>query len=107
MLAGLVAFTSANNEQIKDAEQIGINVYSWNDFLKMVGKENLQYSFTIQTAKIGSNVCDIMYVLIKPSIPVLHFRERINQLNLVLRNQMIHAPSCTQVEQVGNPKVLC
>uniref|UniRef100_A0A452XW33 AMP-dependent synthetase/ligase domain-containing protein n=1 Tax=Aegilops tauschii subsp. strangulata TaxID=200361 RepID=A0A452XW33_AEGTS len=34
-LKALVAFTSANNEQIKDAEQIGMKVYSWNDFLKM------------------------------------------------------------------------
>uniref|UniRef100_A0ACD5XVA4 Uncharacterized protein n=1 Tax=Avena sativa TaxID=4498 RepID=A0ACD5XVA4_AVESA len=37
-LKALVAFTSANNEQIKDAERIGMKVYSWNDFLK-VGKD--------------------------------------------------------------------
>lgn len=43
MFAALVAFTSATNEQIKDAEQIGMKVYSWNDFSKMVGKENPIY----------------------------------------------------------------
>jgi long-chain acyl-CoA synthetase len=39
MLAALVAFTRADDEQIKDAEQIGMEVYSWNDFLKVVGRE--------------------------------------------------------------------
>jgi hypothetical protein len=56
MLAALVAFTSANNEQIRDAKQIGMEVYSWNDFLKVVGKENLQCAFTIQIAKTGSHL---------------------------------------------------
>jgi long-chain acyl-CoA synthetase len=56
MLAALVAFTSANNEQIKDAEQIGMNVYSWNDFLKMVGKENLQYSSPFRLQKLVATV---------------------------------------------------
>jgi hypothetical protein len=106
MLAALVAFTSANNEQIKDAEQIGMEVYSWNDFLKVVGKENLQCAFPFRLQS-PVEICDVIYVFIKPSILELFLRERINQLSLVLRNQMIHAPSCTQVEQVGNPKVLC
>ena len=37
MDTALVAFTSATREQIKEADEIGIKVYSWNDFLKMVG----------------------------------------------------------------------
>jgi long-chain acyl-CoA synthetase len=36
-----VAFTQANNEQIKDAEQIGMEMYSWNDFLEVVGREKI------------------------------------------------------------------
>jgi hypothetical protein len=32
-----VAFTSATREQIKDADEIGMKVYSWDDFLKVVG----------------------------------------------------------------------
>ncbi|KAF6993580.1 hypothetical protein CFC21_010454 [Triticum aestivum] len=55
-LKALVAFTSANNEQIKDAEQIGMKVYSWNDFLKM-GKDK-----PVQPRPPQPNdTCTIMY----------------------------------------------
>ncbi|EMS58749.1 Long chain acyl-CoA synthetase 1 [Triticum urartu] len=55
-LKALVAFTSANNEQIKDAEQIGMKMYSWNDFLKM-GKDK-----PVQPRPPQPNdTCTIMY----------------------------------------------
>ncbi|CAD6334755.1 unnamed protein product [Miscanthus lutarioriparius] len=38
-LKALVAFTSATSEQIKEADNIGMKMYAWNDFLK-VGKDN-------------------------------------------------------------------
>lgn len=37
MVTALVAFTSATSEQIKEADHIGMKMYSWNDFLKVVG----------------------------------------------------------------------
>jgi long-chain acyl-CoA synthetase len=36
MVTALVAFTSATSDQIKEADQIGMKIYSWNDFLKLV-----------------------------------------------------------------------
>ncbi|GJM94499.1 hypothetical protein PR202_ga11146 [Eleusine coracana subsp. coracana] len=38
-LKALVTFTSATSEQIREADQIGMKMYSWNDFLKL-GKDN-------------------------------------------------------------------
>lgn len=70
----LVAFTSATNEQIKGAEQIGMKLYSWNDFLKMVSKEIVRCSqFTqmkyldksIQTANSVVMFVMTIYVLIE------------------------------------------
>lgn len=37
MVTALVAFTSATTEQNKEADQIGIKMYAWDDFLKVVG----------------------------------------------------------------------
>jgi len=55
-LKALVAFTSATREQIKEADEIGIKVYSWNDFLKM-GKVN-----ACQPCPPKENdICTIMY----------------------------------------------
>ncbi|KAM0896317.1 hypothetical protein ACQ4PT_023277 [Festuca glaucescens] len=55
-LKALVAFTRANNEQIKDAKQIGIEVYSWNDFFKM-GKDKPAKPCPPQP----NDTCTIMY----------------------------------------------
>jgi long-chain acyl-CoA synthetase len=55
-LKALVAFTSATREQIKDADEIGMKVYSWNDFLK-VGKVNPCQPCPPQE----NDICTIMY----------------------------------------------
>ncbi|CAN6326588.1 unnamed protein product [Urochloa humidicola] len=55
-LKALVAFTSATREQIKEADQIGMKMYSWNDFLK-VGKANPRQPCPPQ----ANDICTIMY----------------------------------------------
>ncbi|KAF8725774.1 hypothetical protein HU200_020329 [Digitaria exilis] len=55
-LKALVAFTSATSEQIKEADNIGIKLYSWNDFLK-VGKDNPRQPCPPQ----ANDICTIMY----------------------------------------------
>jgi hypothetical protein len=40
MVTALVAFTSATSEQIKEADQIGMKIYAWNDFLKLVRRNS-------------------------------------------------------------------
>ncbi|RLN28391.1 long chain acyl-CoA synthetase 1 [Panicum miliaceum] len=55
-LKALVAFTSATREQIKEADEIGMKVYSWNDFLK-VGKVNPHQPCPPQE----NDICTIMY----------------------------------------------
>ncbi|CAN6340499.1 unnamed protein product [Urochloa humidicola] len=55
-LKALVAFTSATREQIKEADQIGMKMYSWNDFLK-VGKVNPHEPCPPQE----NDTCTIMY----------------------------------------------
>ncbi|CAL4903045.1 unnamed protein product [Urochloa decumbens] len=55
-LKALVAFTSATREQIKEADQIGMKMYSWNDFLK-VGKVNPHQPCPPQ----ANDTCTIMY----------------------------------------------
>jgi hypothetical protein len=45
MFTGLVAFTSGTSEEITSADQIGMKLYSWKDFLKMVGPE--LHTFTV------------------------------------------------------------
>lgn len=49
MVTALVAFTSATREQIKEADQIGMKMYSWNDFLKVVG--TILYLFAVHPMK--------------------------------------------------------
>nr|CAB3463814.1 unnamed protein product [Digitaria exilis] len=44
-LKALVAFTSATSEQIKEADNIGIKLYSWNDFLKVMTTDDVFLSF--------------------------------------------------------------
>uniref|UniRef100_A0A0E0KY58 Long-chain-fatty-acid--CoA ligase n=1 Tax=Oryza punctata TaxID=4537 RepID=A0A0E0KY58_ORYPU len=53
---GLVAFTSGTNEEITSADQIGMKLYSWKDFLKM-GKENPAQP----CAPKPDDTCTIMY----------------------------------------------
>lgn len=55
-LKALVAFTSATSEQIKEADNIGMKMYAWNDFLK-VGKDNPRQPCPPQ----ASDICTIMY----------------------------------------------
>ncbi|XP_034586205.1 long chain acyl-CoA synthetase 1 isoform X2 [Setaria viridis] len=55
-LKALVAFTSATREQIKEADQIGMKMYSWNEFLK-VGKVNPRQPCPPQ----ANDLCTIMY----------------------------------------------
>lgn len=55
-LKALVAFTSATTEQTKEADQIGIKMYAWNDFLK-VGKDNPRQPCPPQ----ASDICTVMY----------------------------------------------
>ncbi|KAL6865359.1 hypothetical protein ACP4OV_016510 [Aristida adscensionis] len=55
-LKALVTFTSATSEQIKEADQIGMEMYSWNDFLKM-GKDNPGQPCPPQS----NDTCTIMY----------------------------------------------
>ncbi|KAL6607893.1 hypothetical protein ACP70R_040956 [Stipagrostis hirtigluma subsp. patula] len=55
-LKALVAFTSATSEQIKEADQIGMKMYSWNDFLKL-GKDNPGQPCPPQ----ADDICTIMY----------------------------------------------
>ncbi|XP_066362052.1 long chain acyl-CoA synthetase 1-like [Miscanthus floridulus] len=55
-LKALVAFTSATSEQIKEADNIGMKMYAWNDFLK-VGKDNPCQPCPPQ----ASDLCTIMY----------------------------------------------
>ncbi|CAN6336214.1 unnamed protein product [Urochloa humidicola] len=55
-LKALVAFTSATREQIKEADQIGMKMYTWNDFLK-VGKVNPHQPCPPQ----ANDMCTIMY----------------------------------------------
>jgi len=43
MVTALVAFTSATSEQIKEADNIGMKMYAWNDFLKVVGTSIVGY----------------------------------------------------------------
>ncbi|KAG8084444.1 hypothetical protein GUJ93_ZPchr0010g9533 [Zizania palustris] len=52
----LVAFTSATSEQITSADQIGMKLYSWNDFLNM-GKDNPAKP----CAPKPNDTCTIMY----------------------------------------------
>ncbi|KAL5202503.1 hypothetical protein ABZP36_013455 [Zizania latifolia] len=52
----LVAFTSATSEQITSADQIGMKLYSWNDFLNM-GKDNPAQPY----APKPNDTCTIMY----------------------------------------------
>nr|BAG97315.1 unnamed protein product [Oryza sativa Japonica Group] len=53
---GLVAFTSGTSEEITSADQIGMKLYSWKDFLKM-GKENPAQP----CAPKPNDTCTIMY----------------------------------------------
>ncbi|KAL5649307.1 hypothetical protein ACJX0J_040116, partial [Zea mays] len=55
-LKALVAFTSATTEQNKEADQIGIKMYAWDDFLK-VGKDNPRQPCPPQ----ASDICTVMY----------------------------------------------
>ncbi|XP_062180339.1 long chain acyl-CoA synthetase 1-like [Phragmites australis] len=55
-LKALVAFTSATSEQINGADQIGMKMYSWHDFLKM-GKDNPGQPCPPQ----ANDTCTIMY----------------------------------------------
>jgi len=55
-LKALVAFTLATREQIKEADEIGMKVYSWNDFLK-VGKVNPSQPCPPKE----NDICTIMY----------------------------------------------
>uniref|UniRef100_A0A0D9WCE3 Long-chain-fatty-acid--CoA ligase n=1 Tax=Leersia perrieri TaxID=77586 RepID=A0A0D9WCE3_9ORYZ len=52
----LVSFTSGTSEEITTADQIGIKLYSWNDFLKM-GKDNPAQP----CAPKPNDTCTIMY----------------------------------------------
>ncbi|CAL5097125.1 unnamed protein product [Urochloa decumbens] len=55
-LKALVTFTSATREQIKEADQNGMKMYSWHDFLK-VGKVNPRQPCPPQ----ANDICTIMY----------------------------------------------
>ncbi|XP_062230632.1 long chain acyl-CoA synthetase 1-like [Phragmites australis] len=55
-LKALVSFTSATSEQLKGVYQIGMKMYSWNDFLKL-GKDNPAQPCPPQ----ANDTCTIMY----------------------------------------------
>jgi hypothetical protein len=68
----LVAFTSATTEQTKEADQIGIKMYAWNDFLKVVGtlvvgclQFNLLTNIYTNLFRFQSRFCsDVMFTMV-------------------------------------------